>query len=224
MVQLQKTHLTQLQTAGVLPDNNQQRSLLSDVSVVVEVGKPTPKTLQDIRAKLEDADVVLLAETGLEVFGPGANLEQIFPSTAVLDNCSLCLVRPRLLREARVGEVLDAILSAGFEISGLKLVHLQMQEADELFQIYKGVARQYHEVLKYMCSSPCVALEVRGDDVVRRFRDLCGPFDVEVAKTLRPDSLRAKFGRSNLHNALHCTDCPEDGVLECQFVFRSLAS
>jgi nucleoside-diphosphate kinase len=79
-------------------------------------------------------------------------------------------------------------------------------------------------MLKYMCSSPCLALEVRGEDVVRRFRDLCGPFDVQVAKTLRPDSLRARFGRSNIYNALHCTDCPEDGVLECQFVFRSLSS
>lgn len=75
-----------------------------------------------------------------------------------------------------------------------------------------------------MCSSPCLALEVRGEDVVRRFREFCGPFDVQVAKTLRPGSLRAKFGRSIIYNALHCTDCPEDGVLECQFIFRSLSS
>ncbi|KAE9036883.1 hypothetical protein PR003_g7012 [Phytophthora rubi] len=227
MVHLQKPHLMTLQSLGAITDNNQQQSLLSDVSVLVEVRLPTPKAIHDAKVKLEGAgvaDVVLIAGTGLENFCTGTTPNDAFPTTAVLDNCTLCLVRPRLLREARVGEVLDAIVAAGFEVSAMKLVHLQMNEADELFQIYKGVVRQYHEMLKYMCSSPCLALEVRGEDVVRRFRELCGPFDIQVAKTLRPNSLRAKFGRTNIYNALHCTDCPEDGVVECQFVFRSLSS
>lgn len=80
------------------------------------------------------------------------------------------------------------------------------------------------EVLKNMCSGPSIALEVRGEDAVRRFRDLCGPFDVQIAQTLRPQSLRARFGKTNLLNAVHCTDCPEDGVLECQFVFQALGA
>ncbi|KAF1795271.1 Nucleoside diphosphate kinase [Phytophthora cactorum] len=205
MVQLQKSHLAMLQTMEAATDNNQQRSLLSDVSVL-------------------SLDAVLVARTGLEAFSSGRTANEAFPTTAVLDNCTLCLIRPRIVREACVGEILNAIVAAGFEVSALKLVHFQMNEADELFQIYKGVVRQYHEMLKYMCSSPCLALQVRGEDVVRRFREFCGPFDVQVAKTLRPDSLRAKFGRSTIYNALHCTDCPEDGVLECQFVFKSLSS
>ncbi|KAL4151895.1 hypothetical protein PRNP1_008832 [Phytophthora ramorum] len=206
MVQLQQTHIATLQSMGAINDNNQQQSLLRDVSVLVEVRVSSPKVVQD------------------RAFSTGASPNDVFRTSAVLDNCTLCILRPRIVREARVGEIVDAIVTAGFEVSALQLVHFQMHEADELFQIYKGVVRQYHEMIKYMCSSPCLALEVRGEDVVRRFRELCGPFDVQVAKTLRPNSLRAKFGRSNIYNALHCTDCPEDAVLECQFVFRSLSS
>ncbi|KAG7384593.1 hypothetical protein PHYPSEUDO_002493 [Phytophthora pseudosyringae] len=227
MVQLQKSHLATLQTAGAITDSNHQQLLLRDVSVLVEVRLSSAGAIEDAKMTLASAgvdDAVLVAPHGLETFSPGRTVDDIFPTTAVLDNCTLCLIRPRIVREARVGEILDAIVAAGFELSALKLVHLQMNEADELFQIYKGVVRQYHEILKYMCSSPCLALEVRGEDVARRFRELCGPFDVQVAKTLRPDSLRAKFGRSTIYNALHCTDCPEDGVLECQFIFRSLSS
>ncbi|KAG6976407.1 hypothetical protein JG688_00001381 [Phytophthora aleatoria] len=224
MVQLQKSHLAMLQTMEAATDNNQQRSLLSDVSVLVEVRLPMPKAMEDAKMRLESLDAVLVARTGLEAFSSGRTANEAFPTTAVLDNCTLCLIRPRIVREACVGEILNAIVAAGFEVSALKLVHFQMNEADKLFQIYKGVVRQYHEMLKYMCSSPCLALQVRGEDVVRRFREFCGPFDVQVAKTLRPDSLRAKFGRSTIYNALHCTDCPEDGVLECQFVFKSLSS
>jgi hypothetical protein len=31
---------------------------------------------------------------------------------------------------------------------------------------------------------------------------------------LRPSTLRAKFGKTKVQNAVHCTDLPEDGLLE----------
>lgn len=73
-----------------------------------------------------------------------------------------------------------------------------------------------------MSSAPCVALEIRGENIVETFRDFCGPFDVAVAQKLRPDTVRARYGTSNLMNAVHCTDCPEDGELESQYFFRKL--
>ena len=44
--------------------------------------------------------------------------------------------------------------------------------------------------------------------------------DSEIAKSLRPNSLRAKFGVDRVKNAIHCTDLPEDGVLECEYFFK----
>lgn len=52
------------------------------------------------------------------------------------------------------------------------------------------------------------------NNVVSAFRYLCGPMDVTMAKQVRPDSLRAKYGVSKLENAVHCTDLTEDGTLE----------
>lgn len=46
-----------------------------------------------------------------------------------------------------------------------------------------------------------------------------GPSDPELAKQLRPNSLRAKFGLDKVRNGVHCTDLPEDGILEVSFVF-----
>lgn len=77
-------------------------------------------------------------------------------------------------------------------------------------------------MVRYMASAPCVVLEVRGPNVVDNFREFCGPFDVHVAKQIRPDSLRAKYGKTNLLNAVHCTDCPEDGILETNYFFQTL--
>ncbi|KAA3679065.1 uncharacterized protein DEA37_0004354, partial [Paragonimus westermani] len=36
----------------------------------------------------------------------------------------------------------------------------------------------------------------------------------EIARFLRPETLRAKFGVSKVRNAVHCTDLPDDGELE----------
>ncbi|RHY28450.1 hypothetical protein DYB25_005856 [Aphanomyces astaci] len=97
------------------------------------------------------------------------------------------------------GAVVDAILVAGFEkiISALKLVHVPVAAIDEFLAIYKPVTRQYHS--------------------------FCGPFDVHVARELAPTTLRGIYGHTNMQNAVHCTDSPEDGSLETQFFFRVLA-
>lgn len=50
--------------------------------------------------------------------------------------------------------------------------------------------------------------------MVNSLRGLCGPHDPEIARTIRPNTLRAKFGIDRVKNAVHCTDLPEDGVLE----------
>lgn len=50
--------------------------------------------------------------------------------------------------------------------------------------------------------------------MVASLREFCGPHDPELAKTVRPKSLRSVFGKSKAKNGVHCTDLPEDGTLE----------
>ena len=75
-------------------------------------------------------------------------------------------------------------------------------------------------------------LQIHGDkDIVQEFRQVAGPHDPEIGfdtlilidliqlnatsgKYVRPDTIRAKFGKDRINNALHATDLPEDGVLE----------
>jgi nucleoside-diphosphate kinase len=63
-------------------------------------------------------------------------------------------------------------------------------------------------------------MEIRQENVVETFRALSGPMDPEIAKSLRPNTLRARFGVDRVRNAVHCTDLPEDGVLESQYFFQ----
>ena len=73
-----------------------------------------------------------------------------------------------------------------------------------------------------LSSGTAIALLLTGDDAVNRLRDVCGPYLPEIARHLRPDSVRAVYGVDAVRNAVHCTDLPLDGPLECKFVFSIL--
>ena len=89
-------------------------------------------------------------------------------------------------------------------------------------------------MVKQLSSGTSIALEIAsgesaaaGDSAdenatVTRFRELVGPSDPELARVARPNSLRARFGKSIDENAVHCTDLPEDGALEVEYFFKIL--
>lgn len=149
-------------------------------------------------------------------------------TTATHSNCSLCIVRPHAVREGHAGEVIDAVLNAGLEISAMQTYSLLKSQAENFCEVYKTVipSATYHAMVSELSSGVCLALEVccaPGDgDAVAALRELCGPYDVEIARHLRPSTLRARLGRDNVHNAVHCTDLPEDGTLESQYFFSIL--
>jgi len=115
-----------------------------------------------------------------------------------------------------LSKVVEAILAEGFEISSMELQNLNKLEVDEIFEVYKGVLNDYVNMREHMISGPAVVLVVEKDvNVVDEFRQLCGPHDPEIAKYLRPNTIRAKFGVDRVQNVVHCTDLPDDGFFEC---------
>lgn len=145
--------------------------------------------------------------------------------TATFNNCSLCIIRPHAMREGQAGPVISTLFDAGFEVSAMQSYVLLKNQAENFYEVYKTVlpSAQYQSMISELASGLCLAIEVRAqDEVVPRLRELSGPFDVEIARHLRPNTIRANYGRDNVHNVVHCTDLPEDGILECQYFFSIL--
>jgi nucleoside-diphosphate kinase len=63
---------------------------------------------------------------------------------------------------------------------------------------------------------------VRQENVVESFRTLCGPHDPDLAKIVRKNTIRSVFGTDKVRNAVHCTDLPEDGIIEVEYFFNIL--
>eukprot|EP00928_Gymnodinium_smaydae_P087062 TRINITY_DN71405_c0_g1_i1.p1 TRINITY_DN71405_c0_g1~~TRINITY_DN71405_c0_g1_i1.p1 ORF type:complete len:397 (+),score=88.23 TRINITY_DN71405_c0_g1_i1:71-1192(+) len=157
----------------------------------------------------------MTAEREIEFF-----FGQPWPTTAIFQNCTLCVVRPHAFPNA--GEIVSGILSAGFEISAMGVWYMDRATAEEFLEVYKGVMPEYHDICAQLCTGPSLVMEVRQENAVDSFRQFCGPHDPEVAKHLRPNTLRAKFGSDRVLNAVHCTDLEEDGLLEVEYFFSIL--
>ncbi|CEM14665.1 unnamed protein product [Vitrella brassicaformis CCMP3155] len=140
--------------------------------------------------------------------------------TALVNHCSCAVIRPHAMRQA--GHIIDDILKAGFEVSAMELFQLNKQMAQEFLEVYKTALPEYSSLVEQMCSGPCLAMEIRQENAVQTFRDLVGPHDPDIARALRPNTLRAKYGIDRVKNAVHCTDLPEDGALEVEFFFSIL--
>ncbi|KAJ3217779.1 Nucleoside diphosphate kinase 7 [Dinochytrium kinnereticum] len=136
--------------------------------------------------------------------------------TATFKNSTLALIRPHAIQFGQAGNIIDAIIKEGFSINDAEMFNLERVNAEEFLEIYKGVVPEYHLMLDQLTSGPCLALEITGpnDRIVSSFREFVGPNDPSLAKQLRPNSLRARFGVDKVKNAVHCTDLEEDGPLE----------
>ena len=138
---------------------------------------------------------------------------------AVFRHCSALVIRPHAVKAKAAGQIIQAVLDSGMEISGLRSVALEGRDIEDYLEPYKGVLPEHSRWMTELSSGTSIIAEVRGEDVVPRLRELCGPYCPEIAGHLRPDSLRARFGINRVQNAVLCTDLPSDGPLECKYLF-----
>lgn len=156
--------------------------------------------------------------------------ERKYPFTGTYQNCALCLIKPHAVAAKATGLIIDRLLAAGLEISAVRSVNLTRSDASDYLEAYRGVCHEYEQWIVELSSGPAVAIEVRAPQggpsgpsaAVEELRALAGPFDPAVARILRPESLRSLYAIDSVRNAVHVTDLPLDGPLECKFFFHVL--
>ena len=125
----------------------------------------------------------------------------------------------------RASEHAHALIAqaSGLAITTAQTFNLNQANAAEFYEVYKGVIPEYMKKIVELTSGPCVAIEVCGEGVVGRLRDVAGPHDPDIGRVVRPSTVRAQFGLDKVKNAVHVTDLEEDGQLEVEYFFNLLA-
>ena len=147
--------------------------------------------------------------------------------TALFQNSTLGIVKPHAVKDGFLGDIIGDIVSSGLRISALRMFNVEKANAEEFYEVYKGVVREYPQMVEQLSSGPCIAMEIvndhtHQDQAQHVFRQIVGPSDPELARHLRPNTLRAIHGKDKVSNAIHCTDLPEDNILEVEYFFKIL--
>lgn len=199
-----------------LADGGPARGLALIVDVYTQGSQTAPSDLADTLTACSTVTAFVALPDGHPVSGRNSAAAELAAGAPA----TLCLIKPHVVEERRVGELLATIVECGFELAGLQLTTLDAKMVHEFFAPYKGVWPRHEDVVAHCLEGPALAVQIRSD--VASFRELCGPSDIKLAQTLRPKSLRAGFGTSIVRNAVHCTDLEEDGFLECNYFFNVL--
>lgn len=56
-------------------------------------------------------------------------LSTLKKSKPIEENCTLCIIKPHIVKNKQAGKIIDAILSAGFEISAMQMIWFDAEVA-----------------------------------------------------------------------------------------------
>lgn len=229
---LQKDLITTKQVEALALESNAlsvfDEGETSGLYIALELrGKNSLKALSDIASSIRQNEkkedrFIVSSSTAEVILLRDLFLKRRQKSTATYDitNTTCCIIKPHVIKSRTAGALLDDIISRGFEINAIQLFHLGRTSAAEFYEVYNGAIQEYNSMLDELVSGPILALEVRSN--VEKFRKSAGPWDIEMARNLYPDTIRAKFGMDRIRNALHCTDLPEDNTNETSYFFNIL--
>lgn len=128
---------------------------------------------------------------------------------------TLAILKPDCVRRKLAGKVLDRIIDAGFDIVGMKLVHLTEAQAKKFYEVHRE-RPFYRDLVRFMSSGQSIALVLEKENGVAAFRELIGATDPQEAA---PGTIRREFAESKQENVVHGSDSPENAAKEIAFFF-----
>jgi nucleoside-diphosphate kinase len=120
--------------------------------------------------------------------------------------------------KGHTGKIIDKILSSGFQIRGMKLIHQSKKQSEGFYAVHSE-RPFFGELTEFMSSGPCVVLALEKDNAVKAWRDLMGATNPAEAAE---GTLRKEFAGSIGENAVHGSDSDENAAIEISYFFSKL--
>jgi nucleoside-diphosphate kinase len=131
---------------------------------------------------------------------------------------TFAIIKPDAVAAGNAGKIIDRIISGGFRIRAMKLIHQTRQQAEGFYEVHRG--KPFYEGLtEFMSSGPCVVLVLEKEGAVKAWRDAMGATDPAKADE---GTIRKDFGGSVGENATHGSDSDENAAIEIAYFFSKL--
>jgi nucleoside-diphosphate kinase len=128
---------------------------------------------------------------------------------------TLILLKPDAVQRGLVGQVLNRFEAKGLKIVAMKLMKITPELAARHYEAHRE-KKFYPGLVKFMTSSPVVALVLEGIEAIKICRSLMGAtFGADAAA----GTIRGDFGSSRSYNLVHGSDAPDAAARELRLFF-----
>lgn len=129
---------------------------------------------------------------------------------------TLVLVKPDGVQRGLIGEVISRLERRGLRLIAAKFTRVSQELAEEHYAIHKG-KDFYEKLIRYITSSPVMAMVWEGPNAVEAVRQTMGATRPTQAA---PGTLRHDFALEVGRNLTHASDTPENGLKEVALWFQ----
>ena len=131
---------------------------------------------------------------------------------------TLAIVKPDAVKKQVIGDIIRRYEHAGLRPVALKMMVMSKAAAEGFYAVHK--ARPFFDSLcTFMSSGPVVVLVLKGDNAIKKNRDLMGATDPAKADK---GTIRAGYGTNIEYNAVHGSDSPETARFEIAYFFPEM--
>ncbi len=128
---------------------------------------------------------------------------------------TLILLKPDAVQRGLIGRILTRFEDKGLQVVGCKLMLISQELAAKHYEAHKE-RPFYPGLVRFMTSSPVLALALRGNGAITIARNLMG---ATFGSKANPGTIRGDFGVSNSYNLVHGSDSPEAAEREIGLFF-----
>lgn len=130
---------------------------------------------------------------------------------------TLVLLKPDTLQRGLAGQVINRLERRGLKIVATRMVKVDEKLANSLYEIHLDKPF-FHGLVKFITSSPIIAMVIEGDKAVSVVRHTMGDTDPTNAT---PGSIRGDFGLDIGRNIIHGSDSIASARREIELFFQA---
>ena len=126
------------------------------------------------------------------------------------------MIKPDAVQRRLIGDVIRRFEKKGIKIVAMKFMSVDKKLAEKHYGIHKGKPF-FEPTVKYITSSPVVAMVLEGINVIETVRKMMGKTDPQNAEM---GTIRGDYGQFIGRNIIHGSDSKETAEFEINLWFK----
>jgi len=126
------------------------------------------------------------------------------------------LIKPDAVQRGLVGHIISRFEQKGIKLVAMKLTSANKELVEKHYEIHRGKPF-FEPTVKYITSSPVVAMILEGNNAIDMIRGMMGATDPQKADM---GTIRGDFGQFIGKNIVHGSDGPDTAEFEMNLWFK----